>query len=255
MSDPWDTIYEKGEQNFKRFVLTLHKLFVTDGEKFDCIVAVGNSGSGIIKLAEIILHKLNVKIPRLITLPIYRYKLGAEEKSENIYDNSSLLPELEKQIAGSDIKNILFVDDEIYLGLSIEISVDLISKVLNRNVSDFKVTIVAEDHGFNIDRRNLKFQTEFVPFNQHTEEIYNVICYVIPKKIDKPLQTIFPNGSYKVQERLATLLGQPVKQFKDGKPEYSYEPVEKAEKQLYDFKKLQTEFIKHIEDLIQRALE
>lgn len=255
MSNPWDNIHEKGEENFKQYVLTLHKLFVKKGRRFDCILAVGNSGSGIIKLTEIVFQKLNVMRAKLITLPIYRYKLGAEEKPENIFDNSSLLTVLERQIAGLDIKNILFIDDEIYLGLSIEISVDLISKVLNKDVAYFKVTIVAEDQGFNIDRRELKFQVEFIPFNEQKEDLYNVLCYLIPKEIDKRLQTIFPDESYKIQERLAILLGQPVKQLKDGKPTYSYELIDKAERELNDFKKLQTDFIAHIENLTQRALQ
>lgn len=183
-------IGQKAEQNLNGLVRTIYRLLVIENKKFDLIVAPGTTGVFVCKLTEMIYHKLDKPFPPKLLLPIVRYK--GEEKPENLFDNSELLPDVIEQLNGKnigDLKEILFVDDELYGGNALRECLKLILKYkeLQNVTSETICTIVAEDQRgprqYNLPE--VTFNFEF--YEKGINEYSNAITYFYPSHLEDPL--------------------------------------------------------------------
>lgn len=167
--------------NFKRYIATLYKLTVIDKIKFDTIVVGGNTGLIMGHWAQMFFDQQNIERPILLKTTPQRYY----PKSEEEVDNSILTLDLENQIYDykiNSIKNILFVDDEIYKGTTAETCIKAIIYAIGEKEL-INYYIVAEDQGFNMPNYGSNVISHFYPFAKEIEGLNNVITYLTPSEI------------------------------------------------------------------------
>src|SRR5689334_15222725 len=115
--------------HFKSFVATIYYLIYEKDLKFDLVIGSGNTGILCAKFTELVYKKIEKEVPPILQIPVLRYK--GEEKSENLFDNSVLFPDLEEFLHTNNIKKldkVLFVDDEIYAGNALSAVMQLLNK-------------------------------------------------------------------------------------------------------------------------------
>ncbi|CAN5217448.1 hypothetical protein BH09PAT2_BH09PAT2_05890 [soil metagenome] len=239
-----------GEHNFKQFINIIKRLFVDENKKYDLVIGMGNTGLVMLKLNELILNELKIKMPPTLTLPLLRF---SDNNEKELFNNDIFLEEVKKQIEGIEkIQNILFVDDEIYRGISLKTALGLLMKV--KGTDHLQVTVVAEDQGFQWHNDIQNVDIEFCPFAHEVEGHNNVIFYMIPSEYDKPIKDAFPEDILKWHTRINILLGLPIKIMIDGKPEYTFKFNQEAEEKVANFRQLQVDFLTHLKDLIRKSI-
>ncbi len=239
-----------GEHNFKKFVQTIKKLFINEKKNFDLIIGTGNSGVVMAKFVEMILKELDIKIPPTLIIPILRF---SDSNEENEFDNGILLELVKWQLHDiNKIENVLFVDDEIFRGISVKTAIQLIMEA--KSLNNLNVTIVAEDQGFQLDKSIPNVGIKFYPFSKEIEGHNNAIFYMIPCDFDNLIKSIFPENVLKWYNRMNVLMGLPIRIMRDGVPTYSYKYSQEAKEKMKDFKKLQDDFLIHVKHLIKQSL-
>lgn len=251
-------IGQKAESNLKGLVKTIYKLILTENRKFDLIVAPGTTGSFVCKLTEMIYQKLDKPFPKKLLLPIVRYK--GEENLENLFDNSELLPDVIEQLEGEnigDLKEILFVDDELYGGNSLRECLKLILKYKKQQniTNETNCTIVAEDQGGSrkYDLPEVTFNFEF--YEKGIDEYSNAITYFLPSHLENPITQALGDkiGTHAVVNVLFDLPIRP-KGPNLYDPKYTNEFNKLAKEKIPNLSELRTEAKEYTEKLIDQYL-
>lgn len=235
-------------RNFKRFVATIYKLIKGDNIRFDLIIGSGDSGISMTKLTGLVYKAVELNPPPVINIPLLRYskpKIYWSENPEDFFDNSVLIPEIKKQL--EDIVylgNVLFVDDEIGVGMTARTIFKYILDIVepNKRVSKVNFVIVAESFGdyfeFNDERANIIFK----PFSVGINDVYSVISYIVPWEIEKQINEYFTEKELGSKEILNILLGLPTKELVNGKPEFSFKKNKLAEERMPNLEDLKQQF-------------
>lgn len=242
-----------GEESLKKFVKTLCKLLIKDKKKFDLIVSAGDSGQIMIFITKKVYEYLKIPFPTNIIFPIYRYKDYPKKK---LFDNFVILNDYLKVKIPNNIKNILFVDDEIDKGNSAIATINLIKAL--KNINDFVYTIIAENGGFNKDvfkEQNLNI--EYISPKKRADKVYNAISYTIPKQFEDPIQKALTkeNISWKDKQIMCILLNLPIKELNNGKPEFNFRLLKITEKLVPGFSGLQISYQKHLSEKIYSLIK
>jgi hypoxanthine phosphoribosyltransferase len=249
--------YQLGESRFYGFCRVIKDLAVKQNKQFDLVVAVGNTGLIMGKFAEMIYQELDLVFPPQLTVPFVRFQKGFEENVDKLFDNSYLLPEIIEQIKNiAELKNVLFVDDEIGRGITAKTCL----KLLNQALADLgkpsvrEYYVVAEDMNFQFSV--LEFpEIRFVPYAKDTHGINNVIFFITPEKFQKPIREVLGDErQFAFFKITSLLLGLPVKDHKDALPVYTDEYLKIAQAKIPDFAKLQTGYQEHLKKLIKNCL-
>lgn len=252
-------IGQKAELNLKGLVKTLYKLLTIENKHYDLIIAPGTTGAFVCKLTEIIYHKLNVQFPPKLLLPIVRYK-SANESPENLFDNSALLQDVIEQLKEKKIgnlKEILFVDDEIYGGNALRECLKLILKFKEGQqiTSETICTVVAEDQGMSPDYSVPGVEINFNFYEKSINEYNNAITYFLPANYEDILNALGNNiGTHTVVNILFDL---PIKPKGNNlyDPKFTYEFSKLSQEKIPNFKSLQKEAKAYTNKLIDQALE
>ncbi|KKS38115.1 MAG: hypothetical protein A3G49_00150 [Candidatus Sungbacteria bacterium RIFCSPLOWO2_12_FULL_41_11] len=176
-----------GEDSLSQFIKTFKRLLVNDKRKFDIIIGAGDSGQIMIYLTRLVYELLKVDCPQTVVAPIYRH---ADEKEAILFDNSTLAGDFQN-ISLLNIKDILFVDDEIGSGNAAKGVLDLLLALFKKPIEEKIYTIIAEDGGFDprgIQVSNIKI--EFIPTKKRVEEVYNAISYIVPEEYEQPIRNV-----------------------------------------------------------------
>lgn len=203
-------LYLLGMRNFKKFVEVICYLLLEEHKKFDLIVGSGNSGVVVAKYTELIYKELNIPCPPIIHIPVLRYR-GERDREENRFDNSVLLPEIKEKLKDCKLEkltNVLFVDDEIGLGITAKTCLELLIQATNAH--NITYTVVAEDQGVSWGK-DLPSKIEFYPFAQEWPGLNNVILWFMPGNISHPIEAMSDEikGSHSVMN---IILGLPIKE-------------------------------------------
>lgn len=254
-------------RNFKRFIALLYYLIIEKKNEFDLILAGGDSGVSLARITELVYQQLDLKPPLVLSLPIVRWNpkwLHYHGQPTELFDNSILISQIKDKI--NDLKkleNILLVDDEIKSGYTAKaafnvvigaIDKDKISKLIN-------LKIVAEDQGFKPEGFIEGINTGFYYFAKDTDNINNVLSYVIPWSIEKQLKSYFKDEEISSKARVNSLLDLPSKEFerfKDyiiEKPVFTNNKLNAFKKEIPNFPNLQAEFNHLLTKWINEAIE
>ncbi|MBN2016360.1 phosphoribosyltransferase [Candidatus Dojkabacteria bacterium] len=255
----WNRVGEISLEHLKKYIEKICWLIHEKKYKFDLIIAAGDSGIGMVEITKLIYKRLGKPFPQVLKFPIYRYYPGSEELEKNEFDNDHLIPELKRQLNRiSRVEEILFVDDEIGQGNTARISIELILSVLKcleLRKEKLLYVIVAEDQGFEVDSIKLGVRVEFYPFASEIKGLNNIVSYNIPYKIYSPIRKIYEDTELESKAMMNVLLDQPVKEFNNGKPRFTYKYNKILKRKIGNFEKLQKEYREFLRDFIENALD
>ncbi|OGD62543.1 hypothetical protein A2160_05860 [Candidatus Beckwithbacteria bacterium RBG_13_42_9] len=246
-----------GKQRFCKFCSAIKKLIGNDRLHFDLIIAAGNSGQSLAKFTELIYKKLEQIPPPKLQIPFFRYLPGFRDKPDKVFNSKVFLPRIFDQLKNlnKEVVNVLFVDDEIGLGLTATNILNLLNQAL-KELGKPKIEnyyIVAEDQGFKVPKKYPEIK--FIPYDFESEGYNNTIFLFNPWELEKPIIDVLGNDDkFAFHLRTNLLLGLPIKDFNGGKPIYTDKFLKIAKEKIPDFQKLQENYLIFIEQTIKDCL-
>src|SRR3989338_585265 len=127
----------------RMFAAALARQLIDQKQNFSLLVAAGNSGLFMVKIAAIVYETLSVKMPPILLIPIVR-----QSTDNNSFDNSILLSQVRQNlIQFSSLEKMLFIDDEIMRAITAKTALELILKS-RPDIKHIDATIIAENHFF-----------------------------------------------------------------------------------------------------------
>lgn len=254
-------------RHFKRFIAVLYYLIAEKKIKFDLILGAGDSGILLTKITELLYSKLNLNPPLALALPIVRFKytyIRYQGQPLELFDNSVLISKAKEKLKDlKKLENILYVDDEIAYGVTLNEAVKVLLKAINEDkfTKDIKLTIVAEDQEFNPKEFFENVLLEMYPFAKRVKGIHGVINYMVPWEIEKQIKNHFSEEEAGSKVRLNMLLSLPSKEKEiiEDKlmpmPEFTDKYNHKARKEIPKFNNLQKKMLNLINKWISEAIE
>ncbi len=247
----------KGRDSLDGFVRTLVDLLIQKRCVFDLVIGPGVSGIAMVKIAEMVYQEINLQFPPKLLIPYYRYTKKDVARGPRFTNNDSLIPMINNNLTNIKLlKNVLFVDDEIGKGTTIR----GILQLLTRARPDLFVKmptfyILAENHGFITDVVETPVTIKFMAFSQKTKGVNNAISHIIPEQLGLLIDELDTTKTYKNKSRMNALFGLPITKLRNGKPVWSNELIDKFNKELTDFNKIQKEFVNYVRDLLRKTIK
>lgn len=245
-------------RNLKRFIAVLYYLIVEKQIKFDLIIGAGDSGIALAKVIEIFYQLNDLKPPQILNMPITRFNYGF-----TLYDNSILIPEVKEELKSlKQIKNVLFVDDEIANGTTLSAALKvLVVSIEKKKISNpLKVYLVAEDQNFKTENFMDGIDIEMHPFAKEIKGLLTVIRYITPWSIQLKIREHFNDDQIGSKSLINLLLDVPIKETEtiDGikipKAKYTYRERDLLKKEVPGFEGLQKKFRNQVEEWIKEAI-
>jgi len=243
-----------GRQRFCKFCYVIKELIQENGLRFDLLIAAGNSGLSLAKFTELIYQEFNKDLPQELYIPFFRYFPGHRDNPDKIFDSKIFLPTIINQVKNSkiEIKNVLFVDDEIGLGITAISIFNLLNQALKEaekpRIDNYY--IVAEDQGFKMPTENSSIK--FIPYDFELDGYNNVIFFFNPWEFEKPIIEMFgDDDKFPFHQRTNLLLGLPIKEFNSGHPIYTDRYLKIAQERIPNFNNLQNNYLAFIKTAIK----
>lgn len=245
-------------RNLKRLIGVLYYLIVDKQTEFDLIIGAGDSGIALTKVIEIFYQLNNLKPPQILNMPITRFNYGF-----TLYDNSILIPKVKEELKSlKQIKNVLFVDDEIANGTTLKAALDVLLASVDKNKisTPLKVILVAEDQGFKTDHFMDDIEINMYPFAKEIKGLLTVIRYITPWSIQLKIREHFNDDQIGSKSLINLLLNVPIKEtdeiegIKIPKAKFTYRERDLLMSEVPGFEKLQLEFKKQVEKWIKEAI-
>lgn len=236
---------------FKSFIRALQEQLAS--QNFDLILVAGDSGAVMVEFTKIIYKVLDKDLPEVVLLPVYRYSNATEEVLRQ--QEKTLEQEAAKQLNGTRVNRVLFVDDEIGSGDTLTASLRAIMVVSESQY--VHCTVLAENDSFSgtIDIPAVKI--DFQPFSKH-KGVYNAVFWFIPSEYEQPVERVlsrlYPNVDSS-KWPMNVLLDAPIKQIANGKAAWSNEVEAKVKAELANLPELQQSFRSYIEDIIIKTIK
>ncbi|MDD4353069.1 MAG: phosphoribosyltransferase [Candidatus Nanoarchaeia archaeon] len=241
----------------KDFASKIKELFIEKNYKIDLIVGGGNTGASMTRLTQIILKDLKINIPSL-ALPIYRYTPTKKNNKpyeggyKDKFDNSILLDDVKKKLRGISFNNVIFVDDEIGEGNTAKMTLDLLIKASEKPIKNY--FLVAEDQDFlkinNWVNKYSKINIKIFPYRKGIKNLFNIITYNVPYNYNVKIKNIIPVNELSETAYMNVLLGEPVKEFINGMPKFTYKYEEILNKKIKGFKKMQKDYLEYLKIIL-----
>lgn len=218
------------------------------GKKYDLILAGGDSGNIMAWITNAIYDEKGLSAPQTIVLPTYRHADYAETV---LFDNRILKPQL--ILPPKRLENILIVDDEVEVGNTINGLLQTLAEVTQDKP---KVTFIAEDDGFDASKI-AGWDITFMPPQQKVKDVFNAVSYIVPYweyqvPVKKVLEPLFVDMNDK--HVMAALLNLPIKQWNDGKPEFTFVFRDECMEKIDNFAEMQQNFQAFVRANITKAL-
>jgi hypothetical protein len=246
-----------GKQRFCKFCLAIKKLVHTDKLHFDILISAGNSGQSLATYTELIYQELYQEAPPKLQIPFFRYFPGYRDNPDKIVDSTIFLPEIINYVdnLNREIRNVLFVDDEIGSGITATNILNLLNQAL-KEIGRSKITnyyIVAEDQGFRAPKEYPEIK--FIPYDHERAGYNNVIFFFTPWELEKPIIDVLgDDDTFAFHLRTNLLLGLPIKEFNRGKPVYTDRFLKITKRGIPHFKKMQESYLVFIKHAIKDCL-
>jgi hypothetical protein len=245
------------EQRLRQFVKTIYNLVTSEGVDFKLLVCGGNTGLVMAYITERIYTIASIVLPHKLALPTYRYYPGFLNEPKYLFDNSALHYNVEAALDNfPKLQNVLFVDDEIGLGITALTIHKLLTdwQQAHHPCNDFNYYIVAEDQGFQLDASRTDGNIYFSPFSSEMEGWNNGIANIVPKEYATPIAQVFPAEILPFHQRMNILLDLPIKKFADGKPRFGSSLLEQAKKMVPNLRLLQQGFSRFLDEKVSGYL-
>jgi hypothetical protein len=169
------------KSRIKMFVAALYRQLVEEKEKFDLVLAAGNSGLYMSVIAKMVYESLGIEAPTFITIPIYRFK-DIEGKIA-LNDNSSLSSLVKGKLDSlPEAAKILFIDDEVMQGLTVKASLELILEE-RPDLTSIRCLVIAEHHFFEWHHNMTKVSINFFAYSRLIQGLNGNISYFIPEEL------------------------------------------------------------------------
>jgi len=216
---------------------------------YDLIVAAGNSGLFMMKLAKMTYDALGKNLPDYIVLPIIRF---SDESETTLYDNSSLLPyiptELPKHL------NMLFVDDEIMRGITLKHSIDLII-LQNPKIMHIDCTVIAENHFFEWHYDMPQVSIQFFAYARLIHGLNGNIGHFVPEDMFENIKKKIP-GVTSYNHAMAIVTGNGFKRTNDqGIPYFDTDVTSICSKHIPEYHQKEKLLVNELNDLVEKGIE
>lgn len=246
------------EIRIKYFAAVITRLLITEQINFDVVLGGGNSGLYMLKLTELVYDALGLPRPRFVCLPVVRNKRDPETKVESPFDNSVLLPEAKRQLEGiKEIKNILFVDDEIMAGTTSRSSIELVLKAVYGDLTNVHTNcaVVAEHHFFEWHHNTPYLSLRFFSNAKVIPGINNMISRIVPEDFANRVRELVGFGEIpKFNKTLSLLVAGALKEDKVDTPYYNFDKEKVLFEKLENYPQVKSEINSALKDLVARGV-
>lgn len=223
-----------GHESLEAFVKTTQNVITET--LFDSVIAASDSGHLAAYITNIVYKSLGFPPPQTFIAPIFRH---VDEARTIIFDNSQQAANF-SEWKDYDLKKVLFTDDEILHGNTLNGLLDLLME-LNIQISD--LTIIAEDGGFSHGDYIRNIPLRYIPPKQRVKKVYNAFSYVVPNEYYWPVrEALSDEPSINYKQVMCTLLGLPVKDRLNSAAFFSPRLLRKVAISLPDFELRQQAF-------------
>lgn len=241
---------ELAKSRIKMFAATIARQLLENHETFDLLVGAGNSGLYMTKIAEMTFNYLNTPVPKILNIPIIRFK----EDGKTLNDNSSLLPKIKQTLSKiNTVKNILFVDDEIMRAITAKECFNLLLNA-DPNITHLDATIIAENHFFEWHYKMPKVSIRFFAYSPLIQDFNENIGYFIPEDLYKEISSSIENITH--NHAMAIVIGGALKKKDNNENSYFDFGIESSLKNKiagYDDKK--SSLVNDLEGLVKDGVE
>lgn len=229
------------KSRIKMFAAALCRQLTQECEKFDLIVAAGNSGLFMAIITKMLYESLRVEVPQIITLPIYRFKSDENGKIGK-------LANIPKNV------NILFVDDEIMSGLTVETALELILREFP-GLCFLRCLIIAENHFFEWHSNIPKVSVNYFSYSRLIQGLNGNIGYFIPEDLYDQIASLV-TGVESYNHAMAIVIGGALKRKNDqGIAFYDTHVEEICKQNIAGFEKIKTSLNNELRELINKGIE
>jgi hypothetical protein len=255
--NPWkrSDLIEYCQKATKAFVKTISKLIREN--KFDAIIAPGNSGIMMAVFTRLTYEQMHIKTPPIVKIPIYRRVLNTIKKVN--FDNTLLLPGIRKQLVGiKRADKLLLVDDECSrCPVTIKTSAALVLNALGKErvSKHLKVYVVTfSPDGKLIGRipNNLIIK-QYWKLGKAWKGLYNLPAYGIPWEIQKPVREVYSDKELHSKEMFDILAGEAIKEPRKDTIVLSHKKEATVRKHLHNFDRIRRDFKKYLSDLVRNV--
>lgn len=222
----------------ERFSAMIYKQTRDRNEKFDLIIAPGNSGLFMAEITAMVYTHLDMRLPEVHVIPIYR------DGTDNSY---------EIKVKANEVKNVLFVDDEIMTGTSLKHCI--LSLIPQANSSHIDFVVVTENMFFEWHNRIPGISVYFYPYAKTVHGLTNNISFLLNDKDFKKISKIVPVIAEKKQV-MALLLSGKVKDKDNDGNWYFDETVEtKVSRRLEEYPMMKRHLVNEINIHIKSGIQ
>ena len=231
-----------GQDSLMAFVRTVAEII--RGNSFDYVLTASDSGNLASRITEYIYQESHIRTPPIMALPISRHA----DKERTIEFDNTVLASQYKQWRNIKSGQCLFVDDEIWHGVTLKGYMDVLNVLGSLPES---CTIVAEDGGFVCPETLYGIKMKFIPTKERIPTVYNSFSHTIPKRFINALLPIqFAND----KQMMCTLLGLPVKALANGLPTFDDTLIRQSNLRITHFTDIQYEYEQWLRNTIKHYL-
>lgn len=250
-SDFKDRRRELAQSRIKMFVAAMCRQLIDFEEKYNLILGAGNSGLFMTKITEMVYEYLNIRVPPVLNLPIYRFK----EDEATLHDNYFLITQVKERLQGiQKISKILFVDDEIMRALTAKECFQLILEA-NSNIDHLSATIIAENHFFEWHYKIPKVSISFFAYSPLIQGLNGNIGYLIPEDFYKEISAMY-NNTLSHNHVMAILIGGGLKRKDNiGKSYFDFTIESELKNKIADYDKKRSSLVNELKELVKEGIE
>lgn len=230
--------HEIAVDRIERLAAMIYKQTKDRDEKFDLIISPGNSGLFVAEIVSMIYSFLDINCPETHVIPVYR------DETDN---------DIEIDVKTKEIKNVLFVDDEIMTGTSLKHCI--LSLIPQANSSHIDMVVVTENMFFEWHNRIPGVSVYFYPYARSIPGIGNNMSFLINKKDFKRISKIVPVIGEEKQVMALLLSGKVKDKDNDGKWYFDETVETKVSKRLTDYPMIKRHLVDEINIYIKSGIQ
>jgi hypothetical protein len=237
---------ELAKSRIKMFAAAIARQVLDEKQEFDLIVGGGNSGLFMTKIAELAFDNLGLDKPNVLSIPVLRV-IDKDENVEALENGDFELKDTQ------NLKNILFVDDEIMRAL---VARDCFELILAKRpeIEHLNATIIAENHFFEWHYLLPKVSVRFFAYSRLIQWLNGNISYIIPEALFTEIKDNVPEvESY--SHAMAIIVGGGLKKVRNGKPYFDFEIERQLEEKIGNYKKQKEKLMSALRELIFEGIK
>jgi hypothetical protein len=248
-----DHYQRQAQISLQSYVQTVHALLTNTIPRPDLLLAAGDSGQAVMYITKLVYQELNLSLPPLLILPVYRQ---ADEARIIPFDNSILANELKGANIESLLQRIVFLDDEIGNGMVAWAVLQLVHLAKLPLARRAEFLIIAEDGGFP-GIRDVALKVTLRSPRLRATDMYNAIAYNVPDRYAAPVESVLNNKIKHLNKKqvMCILLGLPIKDINKGMPTYSHAYNKLVMTNVPGFQKLQNGYQAFLRQKVAKILK